>query len=163
MLGMPTTKAAAKFTTFKIDKAASTITVTCTAGPSTYTGLAKTLHRHSNGSRGLERKSTVIYSNNTVAGTATASASYAGDANHEASSDTETFTIDKAASTTTVTCTAGPFDTRLSSHTLHRNSNGCRGLSETLTVNYSDNTVCRDSDRQCKLCWGCQPRSQQRH
>ena len=68
----------------------------------------------------------VNYSNNTNAGTATASASYAGDANHEASNDTETFTIDKAASTTTVTCAAGPLIHGSSSHTLHRNSNRCR-------------------------------------
>src|SRR5207245_9924286 len=40
---------------------------------------------------------TVSYSENTNAGTATALASYAGDANHQGSSDSKTFTIDKAA------------------------------------------------------------------
>ena len=45
---------------------------------------------------------TVSYSNNTDAGTATASTSYAGDANHEGSSDTENFTIGKAAATVTL-------------------------------------------------------------
>ncbi len=52
---------------------------------------------------------TVSYTDNVDAGTATASASYAGTANYNASSDTENFTIDKANTTTTVTCTAGPF------------------------------------------------------
>ena len=37
------------------------------------------------------------YTNNTNAGTATASYTYAGDANHTGSTDAKTFTIDKAA------------------------------------------------------------------
>ena len=44
------------------------------------------------------------YSNNTNAGTATASYTYGGDANHTGSSDSKNFTIDKAASHTVVTC-----------------------------------------------------------
>ena len=36
----------------------------------------------------------VTYTNNINVGTATASATYAGDANHSGSSDTETFAID---------------------------------------------------------------------
>src|SRR2546427_3995821 len=46
-----------------------------------------------------------VYANNTDAGTASASFTFAGDANHDGSSDAKTFEITKAPSTTTVTCT----------------------------------------------------------
>src|SRR5437899_6209693 len=46
------------------------------------------------------------YANNTNVGTATASYTYAGDANHEGSSDSKNFEITKASTTTTVTCPA---------------------------------------------------------
>ena len=58
------------------------------------------------GAGGLSLTPTAIYSNNTNAGTASASYTYAGDANHDGSSDSKNFTIDKAASTTLVTCPA---------------------------------------------------------
>ncbi|HEU4869649.1 MAG TPA: PxKF domain-containing protein, partial [Pyrinomonadaceae bacterium] len=48
------------------------------------------------------------YTNNVNAGnTASASFTFPGDTNHNGSSDSETFSIDKADSTTTITCTAG--------------------------------------------------------
>src|SRR2546422_4003996 len=47
-----------------------------------------------------------VYTNNVNAGTATASYTYAGDASHTCSTDSRTFTIDQAASVTTVTCPA---------------------------------------------------------
>ena len=56
------------------------------------------------GAGGLNLTPPADYANNTDAGTATASYTYAGDANHTGSSDSENFTIDKASSTTTVTC-----------------------------------------------------------
>ena len=50
---------------------------------------------------------TVSYANNTNAGTATACcATYAGDANHSGIDDAEDFTIDKATSSTTISCPA---------------------------------------------------------
>ena len=52
----------------------------------------------------------VTYSNNTNAGTATASASFGGDANHKASSDSKAFTIAKATPSVTVTWTGWTFD-----------------------------------------------------
>ena len=52
------------------------------------------------GAGSLNQSVPVSYTNNTNAGTATASANYAGDPNHESSSDSKTFTIAKAASTT---------------------------------------------------------------
>ena len=45
----------------------------------------------------------VTYSDNTNAGTATASASYGGDANHKPSGDSKTFAIEKAEPTVTIT------------------------------------------------------------
>ena len=48
------------------------------------------------GAGGLNQALNVSYSNNLNAGTATANASFAGDANHTGSSDTKSFTIDKA-------------------------------------------------------------------
>ena len=50
---------------------------------------------------------TVSYANNTNAGTATASATYAGDTNHESSGDSKTFYIAKAASSTVVSVPGG--------------------------------------------------------
>jgi hypothetical protein len=50
---------------------------------------------------------TVSYSNNVNVGTATASASYPGDSNHESSSDSKNFQITKA--TPTVVATGGNF------------------------------------------------------
>ena len=49
------------------------------------------------GAGGLNQSLTVTYTDNTNAGTATASATFAGDANHSGSSDPETFTIDQGA------------------------------------------------------------------
>jgi hypothetical protein len=48
------------------------------------------------GAGGLNQSLAVSYSNNTNAGTASASATFAGDANHTGSSDSKTFTISKA-------------------------------------------------------------------
>src|SRR5207302_1543621 len=48
------------------------------------------------GAGGLSLTPAPTYTNNTNAGTATASYTYAGDANHTGSSDTKNFTIDKA-------------------------------------------------------------------
>ena len=71
----------------------------------TYNGTAQTPCTATvTGAGGLNQSLTVNYSNNTNAGTATASASFAGDANHASSTDSKTFVIDPTASTTTVTC-----------------------------------------------------------
>ena len=58
---------------------------------------------------GLSQTPDVVYSNNINAGTATASVSFAATTNYLASSDSKNFTIDKAATTTALTCTPGPF------------------------------------------------------
>src|SRR5205823_5515719 len=70
----------------------------------TYNGAAQTPCTSTvTGAGGLSQTLTVDYTNNINVGTATASASFAGDANHTSSSDSKTFQINKAA----VTATAG--------------------------------------------------------
>ncbi|SIT16198.1 beta strand repeat-containing protein, partial [Belliella pelovolcani] len=95
---------------FTIDKAATTTVVTINGGPFTYTGSAIEPATVSvTGPGGLDLTPTADYANNINAGTATASYSYAGDDNYLPSSDSEDFTIDKAATTTVVTINGGPF------------------------------------------------------
>jgi hypothetical protein len=70
----------------------------------TYTGSAITPCTASvTGPGGLNESVTLTYSNNTDAGTATASATYAASANHLGNSDSKTFTISKADPTVAVT------------------------------------------------------------
>ena len=95
---------------FTIAKAESTTVVSCQGGPFTYTGQAQTPCTVAvTGAGGLSLTPAPTYANNTDAGTATASYTYAGDANHSGSSDSKNFTIDKASSTTVVTIVGGPF------------------------------------------------------
>ncbi len=128
--------------TFTIAKATTTTTVSCTAGPFTYTGAAITpCTAVVTGAGGLNQALTVSYTGNTNAGSATASASYAGNANHLASSDEKTFTIAKAATTTTVSCAAGPFTyTGAAITPCTAVVTGAGGLNQALTVSYTGNT-----------------------
>jgi hypothetical protein len=83
--------------TFVIEQASSTTTVICGPGPFIYNGSAQTPCTAAvTGAGDLNQSLTVNYTNNTNAGTATASASFPGDANHTGSSDSKNFTIDKA-------------------------------------------------------------------
>ena len=58
------------------------MTVTCTAGPFVYKGSAFTPCTANATGASLNQSLMVNYANNVDAGTASASASYAGDANH---------------------------------------------------------------------------------
>jgi hypothetical protein len=79
-------------------------TVTIVGGLFTYTGAAQTPATVTvTGAGGLSLTPTAGYTNNVNAGRATASYSYAGDANHRGSSDSQDFTIDKANASFTVT------------------------------------------------------------
>ncbi len=129
-------------TTFVIDPAPSVTVVTCAAGPFTYTGSAQTPCTASvTGPGGLDQVLPVVYTDNTDAGTATASATFAGDANHTGSSDSTTFVIDPAPSVTVVTCAAGPFTYTGSAQTPCTASvTGPGGLDQVLPVVYTDNT-----------------------
>jgi hypothetical protein len=90
---------------YAIGQAGSTTTVNCPASV-TYNGTAQTPCSVAVvGAGSLSLAPAPSYANNTSAGINTASASYtyAGDANHSGSSDSKTFSIDKAV----VTATAG--------------------------------------------------------
>jgi hypothetical protein len=82
----------------------------------------------------------VSYSDNTNAGTATASASFAGDANHTGSSGSTTFTIQKAASTTVVSCPASVTYNGSAQTPCTASVTGAGGLSSTPSPAYSGNT-----------------------
>jgi hypothetical protein len=84
---------------------------------------------------------TVGYSDNVVVGTATASATFAGDANHTGSSNATTFDITKAPTTTVVTCPAGPYTyTGLAQTPCSASVTGA-ALSLTPAPSYADNTA----------------------
>src|SRR5439155_376667 len=127
---------------FTIGKATSTTAVTCAAGPFTFTGSAQTpCSAAVTGAGGLNEAPTPTYADNTGAGTATASYTFAGDANHGGSSDSKPFTIGKATSTTAVTCAAGPFTFTGSAQTpCSAAVTGAGGLNEAPTPTYADNT-----------------------
>ena len=83
--------------------------MTCTAGPFTYTGAAiEPCTATVTGPGGLNQALAVTYADNVNAGTATASASYAGSTNHLPSSAAETFTIKAATTKTTLAPSALP-------------------------------------------------------
>ncbi len=93
------------FQSFNIAKVSSSVTVTCPEISQTYTGSAiEPCTASYSGVGGLSGSLTPTYANNVVVGIATASASYAGDANHEGSSNSSTFEIAQA----TLTVTADP-------------------------------------------------------
>jgi hypothetical protein len=72
--------------TFTIDKAGSSTTINCPTNV-TYDGNPQTpCTATATGAGGLNVGVTVVYGNNTNAGTATADATYGGDANHNGSS-----------------------------------------------------------------------------
>ena len=127
--------------TYSVRKASSSVTVTCPSSV-TYTGSAhEPCTATVTGAGGLSQSVPVSYTDNTGAGTATASASYAGDANHDGSTGSATFTIDKAGSTVTVTCSAGPFVYTGEAHTpCTATVTGAGGLSQSVPVSYTDNT-----------------------
>jgi len=87
---------------FTIGQASSITAVACGAGPFTYNGSAQTPCTATvTGAGGLSQSLTVSYTNNTNAGTATANASFTGDANHTGSSSSANFTITRKAASVT--------------------------------------------------------------
>ena len=91
-----------------VNKAATTTTVTCPVSQ-TYTGAPIEACAALVTGPSLSASLMVSYTNNVNAGLASASATYAETANYLGSTDSETFTISKAVTTTTVTCTASPY------------------------------------------------------
>ncbi|MEU1972768.1 PxKF domain-containing protein [Microbacterium sp. NPDC019599] len=112
--------------TFTITKAPSTTTVAC-PDRVTYTGLAQEPCTATvTGAGNLSQDLLASHSANTDVGTATATATFAGDANHEGSTDNETFEIAAASATCQVTGFAGEYDG--GSHGAHGTCTGLRGV-----------------------------------
>ena len=126
--------------TLVIAKAPSTTVVTISGAPFTYNGSAQTPATVAvTGAGGLSLSPTASYANNTNAGTATASYAYAGDNNHTGSSDSKTFTINKAAATVKVTSYTVTFDGKL--HTATATVSGVPGETGAIgTVDLSHTT-----------------------
>ncbi|HBB96988.1 MAG TPA: hypothetical protein DC054_16540, partial [Blastocatellia bacterium] len=125
--------------TITITKAPSTTTVTCPASQ-TYTGSAIEPCTASYSGAGVFSGSlTPIYANNINAGSATASASFGGDANHDGSTGNGGFTITKASSTTTVTCPASATYTGSAIEPCTASYSGAGGLSGSLMPIYANN------------------------
>jgi hypothetical protein len=127
---------------FTIAKAISTTTVTFEAAPYVYRGSAFTAGTTVTGVGGLSLTPSVSYSgdclNVTVLNGCTASYSYAGDGNHQPSSDSKSITITKSGSTTVVTFEAGPYTYRGSAFGATAAVSGVGGLSGGVTsVTYS--------------------------
>ena len=115
------------------------------------------------GAGGLNLTPTADYADNTDAGTATASYTFAGDANHTGSSDSKTFTIGKAASSTTVTIVGGPFTYTGSPHTPGDGVGDRRRRAEPdADGRLRQQHRRRDGDRQLHLRRRRQPHRQQR-
>jgi Bacterial Ig-like domain (group 3)/Lamin Tail Domain/Divergent InlB B-repeat domain len=125
--------------TFMITKASSTTTVNCPASQ-TYTGAAiEPCTASYSGAGGLSGTLTPTYLNNTDAGSATASATYGGDANHDGSTGNSGFTITKASSTTTVNCPASQTYTGAAIEPCTATVTGAGGLNQSVTVSYTNN------------------------
>jgi hypothetical protein len=125
--------------TFSIDKAPSLVTVVCL--DAVYTGAAQTPCTATvTGADGLNASLPIWYSDNINAGSATATASYPGDANHDPASGEDTFIIDKATSTVSVDCPASVVYNGAAQEECTANVTGAGGLDETLLVTYSNNT-----------------------
>jgi hypothetical protein len=86
---------------FSISKASSSTAITCPASV-TYNGSAQTPCTVAVSGANLSLSPNADYTNNTNAGTASASYTYAGDANHTGSSDSKTFTIDPKPATVSI-------------------------------------------------------------
>jgi hypothetical protein len=124
-----------------IGKAPSTTVITCPASV-VYNGSAQTpCTATATGTGGLNTPVTVVYANNTNAGTATADATYAGDANHNGSTATQAnFTIDKADSTTTINCPTNVTYDGSPQVPCTATATGIGGLNASVTVVYGSNT-----------------------
>jgi len=112
--------------TIAIGKASTTTTVNCPASE-TYTGAPITPCSVTVTGVNLSLTPAASYANNTNAGTATASYTYAGDPNHDGSSDSKNFEIAKANATINVTPYNVPYDGN--QHTATGTATGVNGQS----------------------------------
>jgi subtilisin family serine protease len=123
-----------------VSPASSTTTVSCPASV-TYNGAAQTPCTASySTSDGLSGSLTPTYTNNVNAGTATASAIYAGDVNHAGSNGSKNFTIAQAGSATTVSCPASVTYNGSAQTPCTASVSGAGGLSLTAAPTHLNNT-----------------------
>ena len=122
-------------------KAASTVTVTCPTDVHPFTGLPQTpcTAAYSTADGLMSGTLTVSYADNTNAGVASASATYAGDDAYEGSTGTGSFTIGKATSTTVVSCPASVPYTGMPQTPCTATYSTADGLSGSLGVSYTNN------------------------
>ena len=126
--------------TFEITKASSVTDVICPASV-VYDGTAQTPCTVSvTGAGGLSVASNPLYKDNISVGTMSASFTYEGDDNHSGSSDSESFEITPAPSTTTVTCPTSVTYTGSAQTPCSTSVTGVGGLSLTLSPTYINNT-----------------------
>jgi hypothetical protein len=125
--------------TIQINAAVTTTTVSCPASV-TYTGAAQTPCTANVSGPGLSQSLTPTYSANVNAGTATASASYAGGGNYLGSNGSATFQIAAAATVATVTCPTSVTYTGLAQTPCTGAVTG-PGLSLSVTPTYTSNIV----------------------
>lgn len=126
---------ASQTVTYVVSAAATTTVVSCPASV-VYMGSALTPCTVSVTGAGLSVAPTPVYLDNVDAGTAQASYSYPGDADHQASSGSATFTIERAASTVAVSFEPGPYAYRGTAFSATANVTGVGGLSLSLPVTY---------------------------
>ncbi len=124
--------------TLTVGKASSTTTIRC--ADAAFTGAAvESCSATVTGIGGLNQALPVTYTNNTNAGTASASASFAGNDNYGSSNASATFVIGKAASVTTVRCVDATF-TGAAIESCSATVTGVGGLSQPVPVTYARNT-----------------------
>src|SRR5207249_5903261 len=111
--------------------------VTFEAGPYVYRGTAFTATAEVTGVGGLNQAVAVVYSGectNVTLGGCTATATYAGDQNHDGSTDAKSVTLTKASSSTVVTFEAGPYVYRGTAFTATAPVTGVGGLNQAQAV-----------------------------
>jgi hypothetical protein len=119
----------------------TTTTVSFGTGPFVYSGSAFTAT--ASVSPAVSGSATIVYSGNCInaGNTCSATATYAGDATHKGSSATATITINKATSSTLVTCPTSGITYNGSAQTpCNATATGAGGLNQALTPTYSNNT-----------------------
>ena len=128
--------------TLTVAQASSTSVITCNPTSVVYNAVPQTPCSVTvTGAGGLNITTLPTYANNTNVGTATASYTYSGDANHTGSTATPvTFTITKASSTTTVNCPTSVVYTGTAQTPCTVTVTDGGALNLTFDANYSANT-----------------------
>lgn len=138
--GTSTLAASSAAGSLTVGRASSTTTVSCPANV-TFTGDALTPCSAAVTGAGLDQAADVAYADNVDAGTAGASAAYAGDTNHEPSAGSASFTVDQAASTVALTCPAQVPYTGAPQAPCSGSVTGAGGLDQAADVTYANNVL----------------------